>query len=57
MFEKGARRVGNRRQNRNHPNYRIVLLRRVPGDIKRLTVTKNLVKNYQLKLVEKTRLE
>ena len=49
-----AERVGNRRTNRDHPNDSIVEIgqntEKSPGDLRRLTVTRSLTKDYQLSL-------
>ena len=48
MFEKGAGRVGNRRTNRNHPNFTIAKIdqntEKNPGDLRLLAVTQTPVK-------------
>ena len=54
---KGVGRVGNRRSNRDHPDYSIVEIgqntEKSPVDLKRLAVTQTTVKDHQLMLVWK----
>ena len=53
-----TRRLGNKRMNREHPNYSIVEIsqntQKSPGDLRRLGVNQNSVKNHQHMLRWKT---
>ena len=59
-MEKEAERVGNRRTNRDHPNFSLVEIgqntEKSPGNLRKLAVTQILVKDHQLSLVLKTSL-
>ena len=54
-FDKGTRRVRIQRTNRDHPNYSILWIsqntKNSPGDLRRLAVSWNLVKDHQLALL------
>ena len=58
MLGKRTRSVGNRRKNRDHPSYRMVVIgqntEKTPGDLRRLAITQTPVKDHQLTLVCKT---
>ena len=47
-LSKGSGRVGNRRMNRDHPNYSITKISHNTEDLRRLAVTQTPVKNHQL---------
>ena len=55
MLGNGARRVGNRRKNRDHPNNGMVKIDRntekSPGDLKKSVVIQTPVKDHQLTLM------
>ena len=57
-ISKRTGRVGNRRANGDHPNYRIFEViqntKKSPRDMRRLAVIKTLVKDHHLTLVGKT---